>query len=112
MVRAMDDIRSAFPLPVKLIDEFDRGSNRDGFSTQRAVCAAILHFLRMAPADQVACLKRLDVRFPPEPQEQSRKRAGHRTGGQSRRAGQGRIVVTNKMMRLQIPPPDKQRTIG
>lgn len=94
----------AFALPPKLLDAFERNVRRAGVSASRTVCAAILGFLRKTPAEQAACLKRLDDRFPPKTRQ--------RASGRYRRVERKRIVVTDKVMRLQIPPPDQQRTIG
>ena len=104
MAPAPDKMSRAFALPPKLLDAFERNVRRAGFSASRTVCAAVLAFLRKTPAEQAACLKRLDDRFPPETRQ--------RASGRCRRVGRKRIVVTDKAMRLQIPPPNKQRTIG
>ncbi len=102
----------AFTLPPTLLDAFDREVKRYGISPSHAVRAAILAFLEMSPAERAACLKRLDERVAPETFEPRRR--GRPPGRKTQRSQSPsqRIVVTNKIMRLQIPPPEQQRTIG
>lgn len=112
MIPAMDGMVRAFYLPPTVLDAFERDVKRHGHSASRTIRAAILAFLEMSPTEQAACLKRLDERVPPEAFEQPRRGRPPGRGPRPPRAPRQRIVVTNKIMRLQVPPPEQQRTIG
>jgi len=108
----MDEILRVFTLPASLLDAFERDLERNGVSPSQAVRAAVLAFLQMSPAEKAACLKRLDERVPPETLQPARIGRPPGSGTRPPPGPRQRIVVTGKILRLQIPPPERQRTIG
>jgi len=94
----MKKVLRFFYLPAKLREALTRDTELNGYQAQWAMAAAILTFLEMSPAEREACLARLEAYAPEEDYEQPR--------------GREKRVVQGTVMKLQMPPPDRQRIIG